>query len=40
MRHGEGTHNVKDVLNFSFESSHKYPLQKMAGNKFWRALKN
>jgi len=26
MRHGEGTHNIKDALNFSFESSHKYPL--------------
>ena len=26
MRHGEGEHNIKDALNFSFENSHKYPL--------------
>ena len=39
MRHGEGTHNVKDVLNFSFESSHKYPLTENGRKQILESIK-
>jgi len=39
MRHGEGTHNIEDVLNFSFESSHKYPLTEKGRKQVLESIK-
>ena len=39
MRHGEGKHNVEDVLNLVLKVATTILLQKMEGNKFWSTIK-